>query len=268
MGVRVWTTVRNFRPGRSTGRRGSKPRFAPRRRTPSAGLSSRLNWLRAAVLGANDGIVSVAGIVLGVAGPPRCVVPYSPLGWRPGGRRGVDGARRICVGRVSEAARSRCSPRERGELREMPAAELDELAAIYEAKGVSSQTAAQVAAELTAHDAMAAHVDAELRLDTDDLANPLQAAAALAASFTVGAPVPLPAIFVATSDVSASHHLRRCADRVGAGGCAQRMYQREPRRPRRVAGGDRRPGPVSPTRAGPPLFATGVNRRRDPRSQF
>ena len=68
----------------------------------------------------------------------------------------------------------------------MPAAELGELAAIYQAKGVSPQTAAQVAAELTAHDTLAAHVDAELRLDPDDLANPLQAAAASAASFTVG----------------------------------------------------------------------------------
>jgi hypothetical protein len=62
--------------------------------------------------------------------------------------------------------------RDRRELPEMPAAELDELAAIYEAKGVSPQTAAQVAAELTAHDALAAHVDAELRLDPDDVANP------------------------------------------------------------------------------------------------
>ena len=75
--------------------------------------------------------------------------------------------------------------RDRQELPEMPAAELDELAAIYQAKGVSPQTAAQVAAELTAHDALAAHVDAELRLDPDDLANP-QRAAASAASFTVG----------------------------------------------------------------------------------
>ncbi len=249
----------DYRAARAT-RLGTAIRATPSNLT-AEGLSRRLNWLRAAVLGANDGIVSVAG--------HHGAWPHIHR-WAdgPGGRRGVDGARRICVGRVSEAARSRCSPRERGELREMPAAELDELAAIYEAKGGSPQTAAQVAAELTAHDAMAAHVDAELRLDPDDLANPLQAAAAPAASFTVGAPVPLPAIFVATSDVSASHHLRRCADRVGAGGCAQRMYQREPRRPRRVAGGDRRPGPVSPTRAGPPLFATGLNRRRDPRSQF
>ena len=181
-------------------------------------------------------------------GPPRRVAPYSPLGWRawwPARCRWRSA--NMCRCRVSETARSRCSPRERGELREMPAAELDELAAIYEAKGVSPQTAAQVAAELTAHDALAAHVDAELRLDPDDLANPLQAAAASAASFTVGALLPLPAIFVATSDVSASHHLRRRADRVGAGGCAQRTYRREPRRPRRAAGGDRRPGRVSPT---------------------
>jgi len=55
---------------------------------------------------------------------------------------------------------------------------------------------------------------------------------------------------------------------VGAGGCAQRTYRRESRRPRHVAGGDRRPGRVSPSRAGPPPLATGVNRRRDPRSQL
>jgi VIT1/CCC1 family predicted Fe2+/Mn2+ transporter len=83
--------------------------------------------------------------------------------------------------------------RDRRELPEMPAAELDELAAIYQAKGVSPQTAAQVTAELTAHEALAAHADAELRLDPDDLANPLLAAAASAASFTVGSLLPLPA---------------------------------------------------------------------------
>jgi VIT1/CCC1 family predicted Fe2+/Mn2+ transporter len=86
--------------------------------------------------------------------------------------------------------------RDRRELREMPATELDELAAIYEANGVSPRTAAQVAAELTAHDALAAHVDAELRLDPDDLTNPLQAAVASAASFTVGSLLPLLAIWL------------------------------------------------------------------------
>jgi len=143
----------------------------------SARLSSRL---RAAVLGANDGIVPVAG--------HHGAWPHIHR-WAggPGGRRGVDGApANMC--RV-ESARQRQGDARPGprEVPEMPAAQLDELAAIYGAKGVSSQTAAQVAAELTAHDALGAHVDVELRLDPDDLADPLQAAAASAASFTVGA---------------------------------------------------------------------------------
>lgn len=100
--------------------------------------------------------------------------------------------RRICAGVESARQRQVAARPGRRALREMPAAELDELAAIYQAKGVSPQTAAQVAAELTAHDALAAHVDVELRLDPDDLANPLQAAAASAASFTVGSLLPCP----------------------------------------------------------------------------
>ena len=86
--------------------------------------------------------------------------------------------------------------KERRELREMPADELAELAGIYEAKGLSSQTAAQVAAELTAHDAEAAHLEAELHIDLEDLANPAQAAAASAAAFTFGALLPLLAILL------------------------------------------------------------------------
>jgi hypothetical protein len=93
-----------------------------------------------------------------------------PAGWWPARCRWRSGE----YVSVSSQRDSEKSPlaRDRHELREMPAAELDELAAIYEAKGVSPQTAAQVAAELTAHDALAAHVDVELRLDPDDLANP------------------------------------------------------------------------------------------------
>ena len=92
----------------------------------------------------------------------------------------------MCRCRVSETARSRCSPGTGESRRRCRPRSWTKLAAIYEAKGVSPQTAAQVAAELTAHDALTAHVDVELRLDPDDLANPLQAAAASAASFTVG----------------------------------------------------------------------------------
>ncbi len=150
----------------------------------------------------------------------------------------------------------------------MPAAELDELAAIYEAKGVSPQTAAQVAAELTAHDALAAHVDVELRLDPDDLANPLQAAAASAASFTVGSLLPLLAILLPPATFRLPVTFVAVLIALGlAGALSARIGGSHVGRAvlRVVIGG---PDAVSPSRAGPPLFATGVNPRRDPSSQF
>jgi vacuolar iron transporter family protein len=85
---------------------------------------------------------------------------------------------------------------ERRELAETPGVEFNELVGLYQAKGLSQQTAQQVATELTAHDALAAHLDAELHIDPDDLANPLQAAGASAASFIVGALLPLIAILL------------------------------------------------------------------------
>ena len=150
----------------------------------------------------------------------------------------------------------------------MPAAELDELAAIYEAKGVSPQTAAQVAAELTAHDALAAHVDVELRLDPDDLANPLQAAAASAASFTVGSLLPLLAIWLPPATFRLPVTFVAVLIALGlAGALSARIGGSHVGRAvlRVVIGG---PDEYRQARAGPPLFAAGVNRRRDPRSQF
>lgn len=85
---------------------------------------------------------------------------------------------------------------EKRELSDDPQAELEELAAIYQAKGLSGATARTVAEELTAHDALAAHVDAELNLDPDDIASPWQAAGASALSFTLGAILPLVAILL------------------------------------------------------------------------
>ena len=85
---------------------------------------------------------------------------------------------------------------ERRELTETPAREFDELVALYQAKGLSEPTARQVARELTEHDALAAHLDAELHIDPEDLASPIQAAAASAASFTTGALLPLVAILL------------------------------------------------------------------------
>jgi VIT1/CCC1 family predicted Fe2+/Mn2+ transporter len=163
----------------------------------SKATSARLNWLRAAVLGANDGIVSVAGIVLGVAGATAQRGPIFTAGLAGL----VAGAVSMALGEYISVSSQRDSEqalltKEHHELRRIPDTELAELTAIFETKGVSPQTAAQVAEELTAHDAFAAHVDAELNIDPEDLANPWQAAAASAASFITGALLPLLAILL------------------------------------------------------------------------
>jgi VIT1/CCC1 family predicted Fe2+/Mn2+ transporter len=165
---------------------------------PHAGANAgKLNWLRAGVLGANDGIVSVAGIVVGVAGATSSRGPVFTAGLAGL----VAGAVSMSLGEYVSVSSQRDSEtallsQEREELAETPGTEFNELTALYQAKGLSEQTARQVATELTAHDALAAHLDAELHIDPDDLANPIQAAAASAASFTVGALLPLVAILL------------------------------------------------------------------------
>ena len=165
---------------------------------PHTGASAgKLNWLRAGVLGANDGIVSVAGIVVGVAGATSSRGPVFTAGLAGL----VAGAVSMSLGEYVSVSSQRDSEtallsQERQELAETPGPEFNELTALYQAKGLSEQTARQVATELTAHDALAAHLDAELHIDPDDLANPIQAAAASAASFTVGALLPLIAILL------------------------------------------------------------------------
>ena len=165
---------------------------------PHAGASAgRLNWLRAGVLGANDGIVSVAGIVLGVAGATAARGPIFTAGIAGL----VAGAVSMALGEYVSVSSQRDSEtaqlaQERRELAETPEEEFAELSALYEAKGLAPGTAQQVAAELTEHDAFAAHLDAELRIDPDDLANPVQAATASALAFTLGALLPLVAILV------------------------------------------------------------------------
>jgi VIT1/CCC1 family predicted Fe2+/Mn2+ transporter len=162
---------------------------------------SKLNWLRAAVLGANDGIVSVASIVVGVAGASN-----SPSFILTAGVAGlVAGALSMAVGEYVSVSTQRDTERallekERWELENLPAQELEELAHIYEAKGLSRETAYKVAEELTAHDAFAAHVDAELGINPDDLTNPWHAAFASAISFFCGAIIPLIAILVPPAD--------------------------------------------------------------------
>ncbi|MFE2955657.1 VIT1/CCC1 transporter family protein [Nocardia tengchongensis] len=163
----------------------------------SAGLSSRLNWLRAAVLGANDGIVSVSGIVVGVAAATTETGPVVTAGIA-----GLAaGAVAMALGEYVSVSSQRDSEqallaKERRELLESPEEELAELAAIYRKKGLSPATAQTVAEELTAHDAFAAHVDAELGIDPDELTNPRHAALASAVAFTMGALLPLLAVML------------------------------------------------------------------------
>ncbi|GAB2702966.1 VIT1/CCC1 transporter family protein [Nocardia thraciensis] len=165
-----------------------------------AGLASRLNWLRAGVLGANDGIVSVAGIVVGVA-----AATTSSSAILTAGVAGlVAGAVSMALGEYVSVSTQRDSERavlavERRELAEMPEEELAELAAIYEAKGLSEETAWKVAVELTEKDAFTAHAEAELGIDPAELTNPWHAAFSSALSFTLGALLPLLAILTPPS---------------------------------------------------------------------
>lgn len=163
---------------------------------------SKLNWLRAAVLGGNDGIISIAGLVVGVAGATNSLIVIVAAG--------VAG---IIAGSISMAAGEYVSvsssrdmekallEKERFELANFPKEELEELTKIYEHKGLSQQTAKKVALELTKHDPLKAHFDAELRIDPENLTNPWHAAAASAVSYTVGGLIPLLAISIPTESL-------------------------------------------------------------------
>ncbi|HSX04937.1 MAG TPA: VIT family protein [Candidatus Saccharimonadales bacterium] len=160
--------------------------------------SSTLNWLRAAVLGANDGIVSVSSIILGVAGATsaRHTIFIAGLAGL------VAGAFSMAIGEYVSVSSQRDTERafialEKRRLRDDPDHELEGLARAYQDKGVSQKTARQVAKELTAQNPLAAHLEAELRMDEADLNSPTQAALASMVSFTVGALVPLIAVLAA-----------------------------------------------------------------------
>ncbi|HEX8498489.1 MAG TPA: VIT family protein [Actinomycetales bacterium] len=158
-------------------------------------LGSRLNWLRAGVLGANDGIVSTAGLVVGVAGATddRGVILTAGVAGLVAGALSMATGEYVSVSTQRDTERALLE-KERRELEEMPEEELAELVAIYESKGLSPELAQQVAEQLTEHDAFGAHVEAELGIDPDELVNPWHAAFASAVAFTAGALLPLLAI--------------------------------------------------------------------------
>lgn len=161
-----------------------------------------LNKLRAGVLGANDGIVSVAAVVVGVAGATSDLGPILTAGVAAV----VGGAISMALGEYVSVASARDSQtaliaKEKRELIEMPEQELAELAHIYQAKGLTPATAQQVAEELTAHDALRAHLEAELHIDEDEVLKPWQAAWASFLAFLLGAVLPILAITLPPADL-------------------------------------------------------------------
>jgi VIT1/CCC1 family predicted Fe2+/Mn2+ transporter len=155
-------------------------------------LIDRIGWLRAAVLGANDGIVSTASLIIGVAaaGQPRGSIVITGLAGLVAGAMSMAAGEFVSVSSQADAEQADRSKEER-ELATDWDAEHRELAHIYRMRGLSRELADQVATELMDHDALGAHLRDELGITDDRAAQPVQAAGASAASFAVGAAVPL-----------------------------------------------------------------------------
>ena len=153
---------------------------------------SRIGWLRAAVLGANDGIVSTASLILGVAaaGTGRADILLAGVAGLVAGAMSMAAGEYVSVSSQADTEAADLK-RERRELAEDPEHELEELTRIYESRGLDRPTAEIVARKLTAHDVLGAHKRDELGLSEAAEAKPLQAALASALTFTVGAALPL-----------------------------------------------------------------------------
>lgn len=151
----------------------------------------RSNWLRAAVLGANDGILSTASIAIGVAAASdvRDPVILATLAGLVAGALSMAAGEYVSVSSQTDVEKADIK-REKQELEEMPDLELQRLAQIYEERGLKKETALVVAKELTEHDALGAHVRDELGINEISQAKPLQAALASGAAFTVGGLLP------------------------------------------------------------------------------
>ena len=164
----------------------------PTRTQPERHLSDRVGWLRAAVLGANDGILSTSSIILGVVagGASHGAVMIAGVAAFAAGAMSMAAGEYVSVSSQSDTEAADLA-RERAELKAEPDVELAELAAIYRKRGLDAPTAMTVAKQLTARNALAAHASDELGFSSSTQARPVQAALASAASFTVGAAAPL-----------------------------------------------------------------------------
>ncbi|MFI5758428.1 VIT family protein [Streptomyces sp. NPDC051569] len=164
----------------------------PHDESRGASLGTRLNWLRAAVLGANDGIVSTAGLVVGVAGATgsRSALLTAGLAGLLAGSMSMATGEYVSVSTQRDSQKAALA-QERRELRERPGAELDELTDLLAARGLSREVAREAAEQLTRRDALRAHANVELGIDPGSLTNPWHAAGASFLAFTAGAVLPL-----------------------------------------------------------------------------
>ena len=167
--------------------------------------SQRAGWLRAAVLGANDGIVSIAGLVVGIAatGAPLTTVLASGVAGTVAGAMSMAAGEYVSVQSQADAEQADLAM-ERRALKRSPEAELRELADIYQQRGLDPALAMQVARQLTAHDALGSHARDELGINEAFMARPLQAALASAAAFTLGAALPLLSVLLLPPQLASS----------------------------------------------------------------
>jgi len=158
----------------------------------------RSNWLRAAVLGANDGIISISSLAIGVAAASltREPIVLATVAGLVAGALSMAAGEYVSVSSQTDTENADIE-REKEELREMPVEELNMLAQIYEKRGLKKETAMQVALELTKKDALSAHIRDELGINEISQANPIQASVASGAAFTVGGVLPLLVILFA-----------------------------------------------------------------------
>jgi VIT1/CCC1 family predicted Fe2+/Mn2+ transporter len=159
--------------------------------------TNRIGWLRAAVLGANDGIVSTASLIVGVAAAEtnRGSILVAGVAGLVAGAMSMAAGEYVSVSSQSDTEQADLN-RERKELETTPETELSELTSIYMERGLEEELARQVAVQLTAHEALETHARDELGISEHTIARPIQAALASAASFAVGALLPLAVSFV------------------------------------------------------------------------
>ena len=194
---------------------------------PEIHFVDRIGWLRAAVLGANDGIISTASLIVGVAAATATQndVLIAGVAGLVAGAMSMAAGEYVSVSSQSDTERADFA-REREELSENPEFELNELAEIYVERGVDQALARQVAQQLMAKDALTAHARDELGISKITKARPVQAALASAATFSVGAAMPLLMVVISPAPCARSYRVGRVFGLPRSAGCDRRESRR------------------------------------------